>query len=157
MATAVKSVAKAIRERGLRSYLKELKEDGFLNCIFDGNLTQTKIHNIGARLVGVDNIGNKYYEKLDAQYGRHRWVEYAEKSRYNASQVPPEWHGWLHYITDHTGDELLMLKPKRYGIEHKENFTGEGDEFIYHSKGHSLNPGQRDWTRYQPWEPTKKE
>ncbi|CAN6569764.1 unnamed protein product [Malus baccata var. baccata] len=89
--------------------------------------------------------------------GRHRWVEYAEKSRYNASQVPPEWHGWLHYITDHTGDELLMLKPKRYGIEHKENFTGEGDEFIYHSKGHSLNPGQRDWTRYQPWEPTKKE
>ncbi len=37
--------------------------------------------------------------------GRHRWVEYAEKGRYNASQVPPEWHGWLHYITDHTGDE----------------------------------------------------
>lgn len=37
--------------------------------------------------------------------GRHRWVEYAEKSRYNASQVPAEWHGWLHYITDHTGDE----------------------------------------------------
>ncbi|KAM1021146.1 hypothetical protein ACFX2J_042091 [Malus domestica] len=157
MATVVKSVVKAIRERGLRSYLKELKEDGFLNCIFDGNLTQTKIHNIGARLVGVDQIGNKYYEKLDSQYGRHRWVEYAEKSRYNASQVPPEWHGWLHYITDHTGDELLMLKPKRYSIEHKENFTGEGDEFIYHSKGHSLNPGQRDWTRYQPWEPAKKE
>ncbi|RXH95369.1 hypothetical protein DVH24_025053 [Malus domestica] len=129
MATVVKSVVKAIRERGLRSYLKELKEDGFL---------QTKIHNIGARLVGVDQIGNKYYEKLDTQYGRHRWVEYAEKSRYNASQ-------------------LLMLKPKRYSIEHKENFTGEGDEFIYHSKGHSLNPGQRDWTRYQPWEPAKKE
>lgn len=37
--------------------------------------------------------------------GRHRWVEYAEKGRYNASQVPPEWHGWLHYITDRTGDE----------------------------------------------------
>lgn len=38
--------------------------------------------------------------------GRHRWVEYASKNRYNASQVPPEWHGWLHYITDHTGDEV---------------------------------------------------
>jgi len=37
--------------------------------------------------------------------GRHRWVEYAEKGRYNASQVPAEWHGWLHYITDNTGDE----------------------------------------------------
>lgn len=38
--------------------------------------------------------------------GRHRWVEYASKTRYNASQVPPEWHGWLHYITDRTGDEV---------------------------------------------------
>lgn len=112
-------------------------------------------------------------------------MEYASKDRYNASQVPPEWHGWLHFITDHTGDQvgpfvlsymllidslrlwkmvvkieihivqLLMLKPKRYGVEHKENLSGEGDEYIYHSKGHTLNPGQRDWTRYQPWEPTK--
>lgn len=40
--------------------------------------------------------------------GRHRWVEYAEKGRYNASQVPPEWHGWLHHITDHTGDEACI-------------------------------------------------
>ncbi|RVW41720.1 putative NADH dehydrogenase [ubiquinone] 1 alpha subcomplex subunit 12 [Vitis vinifera] len=88
--------------------------------------------------------------------GRHRWVEYAQKSRYNASQVPAEWHGWLHFITDHTGDELLMLKPKRYGVEHRENFSGEGEDLIYHSKGHALNRGQRDWTRYQPWQPTTK-
>uniref|UniRef100_A0A803NWF4 Uncharacterized protein n=1 Tax=Cannabis sativa TaxID=3483 RepID=A0A803NWF4_CANSA len=26
------------------------------------------------------------------------------------------------------------VKTKRYGIEHKENFSGEGDEYIYHSK-----------------------
>lgn len=38
--------------------------------------------------------------------GRHRWVEYAQKGRYNASQVPAEWHGWLHFVTDHTGDEV---------------------------------------------------
>lgn len=31
---------------------------------------QTKIHNIGATLVGVDKFGNKYYEKLeDTQFG----------------------------------------------------------------------------------------
>ncbi|KAG0502167.1 hypothetical protein HPP92_002239 [Vanilla planifolia] len=76
------------------------------NCFLDGNLLQTKIHNIGATVVGVDKFGNKYYERLEnTQFGRHRWVEYAQKDRYNASQVPPEWHGWLHYITDHTGDE----------------------------------------------------
>ncbi|KAG8381656.1 hypothetical protein BUALT_Bualt06G0144200 [Buddleja alternifolia] len=130
--------------------------DSSRSALLDGNLMQTKIHNIGATVVGVDKFGNKYYEKLgETQYGRHRWVEYASKDRYNASQVPPEWHGWLHYITDHTGDELLLLKPKRYGVEHKQNFSGEGDEYIYHSKGHSLHPGQRDWTRYEPWQPKK--
>jgi len=119
---------------------------------------QTKIHNIGATLVGVDKFGNKYYEKLhDTQHGRHRWVEYAEKDRYNASQVPPEWHGWLHHITDSTGDQLLAQKTARYLVEHKQNYSGEGEELIYHSKGHALNPGQRDWTRYQPWEPKKEQ
>ncbi|XVF19546.1 hypothetical protein REPUB_Repub11eG0120800 [Reevesia pubescens] len=137
--TVVKSALQAIRERGLRTFLRELKDDGFTKCIFDGNLLQTKIHNIGATLVGVDKFGNKYYEKLgDTQSGRHRWVEYAKKDRYDASQ-------------------LLMLKPKRYGVEHKENLSGKGSQFIYHSKGHALNPGQRDWSRYQSWQPTKAE
>lgn len=157
MASVVRSAFKAIKEKGIGNFIKDLKEDGFLKCLPDGNLLQTKIHNIGATLVGVDKAGNKYYQKLEnTQYGRHRWVEYAEKGRYNASQVPAEWHGWLHFITDSTGDELLMLKPKRYGLEHRENFSGQGDEYIYHSKGHSLNPGQRDWTRYQPWNPAAK-
>ncbi|PWA99008.1 NADH:ubiquinone oxidoreductase, 17.2kDa subunit [Artemisia annua] len=156
--SVVKSVLNSIKERGLLNFARELRQEGFLNCLTDGNLLQTKIHNIGATLVGVDKFGNKYYQKLEnTQYGRHRWVEYASKDRYNASQVPPEWHGWLHFVTDHTGDELLMLKPKRYGLDHKENSTGEGDEYIYHSKGHTLNPGQRDWTRYQSWQPTKTE
>ncbi|KAL1316901.1 hypothetical protein HN51_069025 [Arachis hypogaea] len=151
--SVVKNVMKSIREKGFGAFLRELKDEGYLRCLPDGNLLQTKIHNIGATLVGVDKFGNKYYEKLeDTQYGRHRWVEYAEKSRYNASQVPPEWHGWLHFITDHTGDELLLLKPRRYGVEHKENLSGEGEQYIYHSKGHALNPGQRNWTRYQPWQ-----
>lgn len=44
--------------------------------------------------------------------GRHRWVEYGDKGRYNASQVPPEWHGWLHFVTDHTGDEVSLLLHK---------------------------------------------
>ncbi|RLN43131.1 putative NADH dehydrogenase [Panicum miliaceum] len=156
MAAVVRGVLRGIKEKGLANFLREAREEGYLNCLLDGNLLQTKIHNIGATLVGVDKFGNKYYEKLhDTQYGRHRWVEYAEKDRYNASQVPPEWHGWLHHITDNTGDQLLAQKTARYLVEHKQNYSGEGEELIYHSKGHTLNPGQRDWTRYQPWEPKK--
>ncbi|KAG2318260.1 hypothetical protein Bca52824_021382 [Brassica carinata] len=114
--TVAKSALETIREKGLGGFLRMIREEGFLRCLPDGNLLQTKIHNIGATLVGVDKFGNKYYQKLgDTQYGRHRWVEYASKDRYNASQVPAEWHGWLHFITDHTGDELLSQKPKGMG------------------------------------------
>lgn len=158
MAAVARGVWNGIREKGLSNFLRYARDEGYFKCLLDGNLLQTKIHNIGATLVGVDKFGNKYYEKLhDTQYGRHRWVEYAEKGRYNASQVPPEWHGWLHHITDSTGDKLLEQKPKAYSVEHKENFSGQGEELIYHSKGHALNPGQKDWTRYQPWEPKKEQ
>ncbi|RRT79703.1 hypothetical protein BHE74_00017884 [Ensete ventricosum] len=133
MVSVVRGVLKVINEKGVGGFIKHLREEGYTNLrkLFDCSLR------------------NRDFK------GRHRWVEYAEKGRYNASQVPAEWHGWLHYVTDHTGDELLMLKPKRYGVEHRENFSGEGDAYIYHSKGHALNPGQRDWTRYQPWQPAK--
>eukprot|EP00249_Psilotum_nudum_P007688 c20750_g1_i1 orf=743-1213(-) len=141
-----------VKEKGLLHALRDAKHDGLLASLLDGNLMETKLHSIGARLVGVDKFGNKYYEKLiNTQYGRHRWVEYADKKRYNASSVPPEWHGWLHYITDHTPDQLEGMKPVRYGIEHKPNLSGEGEDVTYHSKGHALNPSQRDWTRYEPW------
>ncbi|KAM7272270.1 hypothetical protein ACFE04_026933 [Oxalis oulophora] len=156
--TVARNALKLIKEKGFGGFLRELREEGFLKALPDGNLLQTKIHNIGATLVGVDKFGNKYYEKLgDTQSGRHRWVEYANFKRYDASQVPAEWHGWLHHVTDHTGDELLLLRPKRYGVEHQENLTGKGDSFIYHSKGHALNSDQRNWTMYQPWQPAKSE
>lgn len=141
--------------------------------------------------------------------GRHRWVEYADKSAYNASSVPPEWHGWLHYMTDHTPEEvftfldhhviyssycvmslprvdvvvegaggtvqghhcgspntcffliipacrlqLKSLKPDRYGVEHQRNRTGEGEDVIHHPKGSATNRSQRDWKRYEPWQPS---
>lgn len=51
-------------------------------------------------LIGVDKYGNKYYEnRQDYIFGQHRWVEYAgEKNFYevDASNVPAEWHVWLH-------------------------------------------------------------
>lgn len=135
--------------------LREVPPKGILASLRDGNLMETMLHSRGATLVGVDKFGNKYYEKLDnTQYGRHRFVEYADIQNYDASSVPPEWHGWLHYITDHRPEQLEELKPVRYGIEHKPNLSGLGDAFSYHSKGHALNPKQRDWTRYEPWSST---
>lgn len=51
------------------------------------------------KLVGEDKYGNKYFENPYYFYGRNRWVEYAEHVRleYDASQIPAEWYGWMHY------------------------------------------------------------
>ena len=73
--------------------------------------------------MGSDDLGNKYYERPEAQYGaqqpnsrpaafpqrtvlmhklqyagRHRWVVYANldwPDGYEPTQVPAEWHGAL--------------------------------------------------------------
>lgn len=53
-------------------------------------------------LVGEDKYGNKYYENNQYFYGRNRWIIYDAKHGvdYDASMVPAEWFGWLHYKTD---------------------------------------------------------
>lgn len=77
-------------------------------------------------LVGTDEMGNRYYENNLYFYGniltfilfvcfilfthaytfiflgRNRWVEYNDKVwlNYDASQIPAEWYGWIHYKTD---------------------------------------------------------
>lgn len=54
------------------------------------------------QLVGVDELGNRYYENTEEYaYGQHRWVEYAGfRAYYNvdASEVPAAWHAWLQYV-----------------------------------------------------------
>ncbi|GAC98094.1 potential mitochondrial Complex I, 17.2 kd subunit [Pseudozyma hubeiensis SY62] len=42
--------------------------------------------------------GNKFYENHNEFNLRHRWVDYAADNEFNASQVDPLWHSWLHHI-----------------------------------------------------------
>ncbi|WP_448578995.1 NADH:ubiquinone oxidoreductase subunit NDUFA12 [Thermaurantiacus sp.] len=54
------------------------------------------------REVGRDSLGNIYYETAD---GKRRWVIYPGET--DSSQVPPEWHLWLH----HTRQEPPTARP----------------------------------------------
>jgi NADH:ubiquinone oxidoreductase subunit len=54
-------------------------------------------------LVGMDELGNKYYENNNLPYGQHRWyepAEYQHPGKQEPSSVPPAWHGWLHCTHD---------------------------------------------------------
>ena len=57
----------------------------------------TKLH---GELVGTDAEGNRYYQDKRTNTGRRRrrWVIY--NGEVEASRVPPDWHGWLHYTLD---------------------------------------------------------
>ena len=110
----------------------------------------------GARLVGTDEQGNRYYEEKDPSLPgsegtrRRRWVVYHGIAE--ASRVPPDWHGWLH----HTFDEPPTVAPltrRAFEKDHLPNMTGT--PLAYHPKGSLSRPGgpAKVDDDYEAWTP----
>jgi NADH:ubiquinone oxidoreductase subunit len=103
--------------------------------------------------VGVDQLGNRYYRAKPRQgYKRERrWVMY--KGAPEASNVPPEWHGWLHYQTDIVPDEQGESFRRPWQKPHKPNLTGTDQ--AYRPPGHILKGGKRPAATgdYEAWQP----
>ncbi|TIB00727.1 hypothetical protein E3P94_01970 [Wallemia ichthyophaga] len=75
------------------------------------------------RLAGTDKFGNKYFENLEKEMPeaawRQRWVRYAQSSPLeNASQVPSEWHAWLHHTRLNAPHEDEVVKKITAQTEH---------------------------------------
>ncbi|XP_026762906.1 probable NADH dehydrogenase [ubiquinone] 1 alpha subcomplex subunit 12 isoform X2 [Galleria mellonella] len=94
------------------------------------------------KLMGVDCSGNKYYENKNYMMGRSRWVDYAPnvKLEYDASQVTPEWFGWLHYKTDRLPSEdcakyrlYSCCWCHRWLLPHSENMSGTSEAYYPYS------------------------
>ncbi|GIY06457.1 probable NADH dehydrogenase 1 alpha subcomplex subunit 12 [Caerostris extrusa] len=85
-------------------------------------------------LVGTDKFGNKYYENKMHFYSRNRWVDYTEAVNldYDGSQVPPEWHRWLHHMTD---DPPTIKKPvdHKWIMDHTPNMSGTDKAYMPYS------------------------
>jgi NADH:ubiquinone oxidoreductase subunit len=97
--------------------------------------------------VGTDTAGNVYYRERG---GNRRWVIYAAEAE--ASQIPPEWHAWLHYTVAAPPSEKLPLV-KAWEKPHVPNMTGTTD--AYYPAG-SLNAGgvrARATGDYEAWSP----
>ena len=76
----------------------------------------------GARLVGADEQGNRYFEEKDPSL----------PGSDEASRVSAAWHGWLH----HTFDEAPTVAPltrRAFELDHLPNMTGT--PLAYHPKG----------------------
>lgn len=103
-----------------------------------------------ARKVGQDQFGNRYYEsrRVEPVYNRRRRTVALAKGQ-DSSSVPPEWHAWLHHLTNEP------LPPPKYAWQkpHQPNLTGTAG--AWRPAGHDYAGGQRRVTGgdYEAWTP----
>ena len=69
------------------------------------------------RQVGVDRLGNRYFEN---RQGTRRWVLY--DGEVEASKVPPEWNAWLHHTANAPPSDAAPSRP--WEKEHISQFDG---------------------------------
>ncbi|MFA9199672.1 MAG: NADH:ubiquinone oxidoreductase subunit NDUFA12 [Cypionkella sp.] len=107
--------------------------------------------------VGSDLAGNVYYRaKKRVPRGQpfagseRRWVIYAGAN--DASNVPPEWHGWLHGNLDDVPESRLP-PPRIWEADYSPNATGT--PAAYRPQGALERGGQRARASgdYEAWSP----
>lgn len=123
---------------------------GFLSDLFTwwhGDTLGTRLYTWrkGER-VGEDGLGNIYYRERN---GTRRWVIYKDLSE--ASQIPPDWHAWIHFITDELPSDE-DYKPRPWEEAHRPNLTGTYE--AYRPPGSVMRPRvQEQPLDYEPWSP----
>jgi NADH:ubiquinone oxidoreductase subunit len=95
--------------------------------------------------VGEDDEGNIFYESRN---GKRRWVIYNGESE--ASRVPPDWHGWLHFTWDEPPSKS-PLKHKKWEKPHQENLTGTMLAYVPPGSIRREHPAER--RDYEAWQP----
>ena len=93
------------------------------------------------KYVGADEFGNKYYSNRK----KKRWVIY--KDRVESSKIPPEWHMWIHFLTNNKpvgiGNKFSWQK------KHEENLTGT--EKAYKPEGSLSSNTKKNMKKYETW------
>ena len=107
----------------------------------------------GARLVGEDEQGNRYFEEKSpssADKTCRRWVVYHGVAE--ASRVPADWHGWLHHTFDAPPTEA-PLNRRDWEKDHRPNMTGT--PLAYHPSGSLSKAGGPNDVNddYEAWSP----
>jgi len=101
------------------------------------------------RFVAEDDAGNRYYESKKG--ARRRWVIYSGGN--DASNVPSEWHSWLHQTVEDVPDQ--SLPPSReWEAPYTANLTGTGA--AYRPAG-ALEKGRNRASAsgdYEAWSPS---
>ena len=93
------------------------------------------------KLIGVDELGNKYYSNSKGK----RWVIY--KNRTESSSIPPEWHLWIHFLTEKK--PANDMKKFTWQKKHQENLTGT--KKAYKPEGVLSSESIKNIKKYETW------
>ena len=121
---------------------------------WDGNTWGTRYFTFRkGKLVGEDEFGNRYYiqRKGVGPLGiPRRWVTYNGLAE--ASTVPSDWHGWLHYTVDQIPSKE-HYQARHWQKRHSPNYTGTNK--AYRPAGSTLADAtaQKPQRDYEPWRP----
>ena len=90
------------------------------------------------KLVGTDELGNKYYESKNGK----RWVIY--NGEVDASKIPVEWYSWIHFTPNKIEKDH---NPKKYQWQksHQANLTGT-EKAYFPNKNKNANK-----KKYKTW------
>ena len=109
----------------------------------------------GAKKIGADQYGNVYFEATPRKgYTRpRRWVLFDGEPE--ATKIPPEWHGWIHFQHNNPPLEGLSAPRRSWQKPHLPNQTGTVN--AYRPDGHILKGGTRAKATgdYTAWAPPK--
>ena len=93
------------------------------------------------RYIGSDEFDNKYYTSSEGK----RWVIYSD--RVESSKIPPEWHLWIHFLTDKKPDE--KANKFKWQKTHEENLTGTPN--AYKPEGSLSSNPKKNIKKYEVW------
>ena len=93
------------------------------------------------KLIGADEFGNKYYTNSK----KKRWVIY--KIRTESSSIPPEWHLWIHFLTEKKPANDIKKFP--WQKKHEENLTGT--QKAYKPEGSLSSESIKSMKKYETW------
>ena len=93
------------------------------------------------KFVGCDEFGNKYYSNSKGK----RWLIY--KDKVESSKIPPEWHLWMHFLTQKKPSE--NINKYTWQKKHEENLTGTVK--AYKPEGSLRSDSKKNMRKYETW------
>ena len=126
---ALKTFRKLVKRDGLKDTLKKVWVTGHFYP--------------DDALIGTDNQGNKYYERKSELNTRQRYVIFSKTNNIegdvDASRVPSEYHGWLHY-TEKEYPKDIKRKAPIFKLPHQNaTLSNQGAFPKYVPPGHIVN------------------